>query len=80
MPFATSNKAKNGLKTSFHASKGGSRAMSAVDDARDIARTALYKRIDSQISATGAQPEEMARKTSWYYSVFNLQALMTLAR
>ncbi|KAG0002645.1 hypothetical protein BGZ79_002582 [Entomortierella chlamydospora] len=51
-----------------------------VDDARDVARTALHKRIDSQISATGAQPEEMARKTSWYYSVFNLQALMTLAR
>ncbi|KAF9109060.1 hypothetical protein BGX27_008043 [Mortierella sp. AM989] len=51
-----------------------------VDDARDIAYAALHKRIDPQVAATGAQPEEMARKTSWYYSVFNLQALMTLAR
>ncbi|KAF9206203.1 hypothetical protein BGZ49_002852 [Haplosporangium sp. Z 27] len=51
-----------------------------VEDARDIARAALQKRIDPQITATGSQPEELARKTSWYYSVFNLQALMTLAR
>ncbi|KAI7831238.1 alginate lyase-domain-containing protein [Gamsiella multidivaricata] len=51
-----------------------------VDDAREIARKALHKRIDPQINAQGMQPEELARKTSWYYSVFNLQALMTLAR
>ncbi|KAI1314412.1 hypothetical protein EDD11_002199 [Mortierella claussenii] len=51
-----------------------------VEDARQVAQSALRKRIDPQISAKGEQPEEMARKTSWYYSVFNLQALMTLAR
>ncbi|KAF9432679.1 hypothetical protein BGZ76_010463 [Entomortierella beljakovae] len=51
-----------------------------VDDAREVAQKALQKRIDPQINSAGLQPEEMARKTSWYYSVFNLQALMTLAR
>ncbi|KAG0302534.1 hypothetical protein BGZ98_007416 [Dissophora globulifera] len=51
-----------------------------VKDAREIARAALHRRIDPQVKASGEQPEEMARKTSWYYSVFNLQALMTLAR
>ncbi|KAF9933938.1 hypothetical protein FBU30_003882 [Linnemannia zychae] len=51
-----------------------------VEDAREIARQALHIRIDPQITAKGEQPEEMERKTSWYYSVFNLQALMTLAR
>ncbi|KAK3825809.1 MAG: alginate lyase domain-containing protein [Benniella sp.] len=51
-----------------------------VEDAQEVARAALHKRIDPQITAKGEQPEEMARKTSWYYSVFNLQALMTLAR
>ncbi|KAG0290069.1 hypothetical protein BGZ96_006468 [Linnemannia gamsii] len=51
-----------------------------VDDAREVALQALHTRIDPQISARGEQPEEMERKTSWYYSVFNLQALMTLAR
>ncbi|KAI8595951.1 alginate lyase-domain-containing protein [Dissophora ornata] len=51
-----------------------------TEDAREVARAALHMRIDSQITAKGEQPEELARKTSWYYSVFNLQALMTLAR
>ncbi|KAF9106489.1 hypothetical protein BGX27_009132 [Mortierella sp. AM989] len=51
-----------------------------VEDARAVAQTALTKRIDIQITGEGRQPEELERKTSWYYSVFNLQALMTLAR
>ncbi|KAF9420090.1 hypothetical protein BGZ94_009215 [Podila epigama] len=51
-----------------------------VEDARKVAQQALHIRIDPQISAKGEQPEEMERKTSWYYSIFNLQALMTLAR
>ncbi|ORZ14309.1 alginate lyase-domain-containing protein [Lobosporangium transversale] len=51
-----------------------------VEDARQVAQTAVHKRIEPQITANGEQPGEMARKTSWYYSVFNLQALMTLAR
>ncbi|KAI8361083.1 alginate lyase-domain-containing protein [Mortierella sp. GBAus27b] len=50
------------------------------DKAREVAESALKTRIELQISGDGKQPEEMARKTSWYYSVFNLQALMTLAR
>ncbi|KAG0082865.1 hypothetical protein BGZ93_007835 [Podila epicladia] len=51
-----------------------------IDDAREVARSALENRIDRQILPNGEQPEELERKTSWYYSVFNLQALMTLAR
>ncbi|KAF9336493.1 hypothetical protein BG006_008412 [Podila minutissima] len=51
-----------------------------IDDAREVARSALENRIDRQILPDGGQPEELERKTSWYYSVFNLQALMTLAR
>ncbi|KAF9436192.1 hypothetical protein BGZ76_004576 [Entomortierella beljakovae] len=51
-----------------------------TEDARSVARNALTKRIDIQITGEGRQPEELERKTSWYYSVFNLQALMTLAR
>ncbi|KAG0275857.1 hypothetical protein BGZ95_008306 [Linnemannia exigua] len=50
------------------------------EDAREVAQQALHTRLDPQITAKGEQPEEMERKTSWYYSVFNLQALMTLAR
>ncbi|KAG0209019.1 hypothetical protein BGX28_000203 [Mortierella sp. GBA30] len=51
-----------------------------VEDARVVAQSAVTNRIDVQITAKGEQPEELERKTSWYYSVFNLQALMTLAR
>ncbi|KAF9968776.1 hypothetical protein BGZ70_007662 [Mortierella alpina] len=51
-----------------------------VDDARAVAQTAVTNRIDRQITAAGEQPEETERQTSWYYSVFNLQAMMTLAR
>ncbi|CAO3571464.1 unnamed protein product [Mortierella alpina] len=51
-----------------------------VDDARAVAQSALTNRIDRQITAAGEQPEETERQTSWYYSVFNLQAMMTLAR
>ncbi|KAG0025868.1 hypothetical protein BGZ81_006787 [Podila clonocystis] len=51
-----------------------------TEDAKQVALQSLHLRIDPQISAKGEQPEEMERKTSWYYSVFNLQALMTLAR
>lgn len=49
-------------------------------DARAVALSSLHARIDPQIRPDGRQPEELERKTSWYYSVFNLQALMTLAR
>ncbi|KAF9981474.1 hypothetical protein BGZ65_003896, partial [Modicella reniformis] len=51
-----------------------------IEDARAVAQSALTNRIDIQINGKGEQPEELERKTSWYYSVFNLQALMTLAR
>ncbi|KAK3841104.1 MAG: alginate lyase-domain-containing protein [Linnemannia gamsii] len=51
-----------------------------TEDARAVAQSALTNRIDIQITGEGRQPDELARKTSWYYSVFNLQALMTLAR
>ncbi|KAF8978832.1 hypothetical protein BGZ46_006094 [Entomortierella lignicola] len=51
-----------------------------TEEARAVAQEALTKRIDLQITGKGEQPEELERKTSWYYSVFNLQALMTLAR
>ncbi|KAF9119448.1 hypothetical protein BGW39_000290 [Mortierella sp. 14UC] len=50
------------------------------EDARIVAQSGLANRIDRQITAEGRQPAELERKTSWYYSVFNLQALMTLAR
>ncbi|KAF9910947.1 hypothetical protein EC991_005121 [Linnemannia zychae] len=50
------------------------------EDARRVAESGLTNRIDRQITADGRQPAELERKTSWYYSVFNLQALMTLAR
>ena len=50
------------------------------DEARAVATSALKTRIDAQIEADGKQTEELVRKTSWYYSVFNLQALMSLAR
>ncbi|KAF8935413.1 hypothetical protein BGZ47_009960 [Haplosporangium gracile] len=51
-----------------------------TDDARAVAQSGLTNRIDRQVTGEGRQPDELARKTSWYYSVFNLQALMTLAR
>ncbi|KAG0280466.1 hypothetical protein BGZ96_001559 [Linnemannia gamsii] len=51
-----------------------------TDEARAVAEAGLKGRINRQIKADGSQPGELERKTSWYYSVFNLQALMTLAR
>ncbi|KAG0045898.1 hypothetical protein BGZ90_008334 [Linnemannia elongata] len=51
-----------------------------TEDARAVAKDGLQNRIERQITGEGRQPEELARKTSWYYSVFNLQALMHLAR
>ncbi|KAI8595246.1 alginate lyase-domain-containing protein [Dissophora ornata] len=51
-----------------------------TEEARAVAQSGLSNRIDIQITGKGEQPEELERKTSWYYSVFNLQALMTLAR
>lgn len=51
-----------------------------TEEARAVAELALKTRIDAQIEADGRQTEELVRKTSWYYSVFNLQALMSLAR
>lgn len=48
--------------------------------AETILRSARHKRIDLQIAADGSQPLEMERTRSWSYSVFNLEALMQLAR
>jgi len=48
--------------------------------ARNAAETAKIKRIAFQIKAGGAEPLELARTKSFSYSVFNLSALMRLAR
>ncbi|RIA83398.1 alginate lyase-domain-containing protein [Glomus cerebriforme] len=42
-------------------------------------RKALIHRVNTGILPTGQQPHETKRPTSWFYSVFNLQALFLLA-
>ena len=49
------------------------------DKARDILKTSLPSRMDSQIKPDGSQPEELARTTSWNYSCFNLRYLAKAA-
>jgi hypothetical protein len=50
-----------------------------IDEARAVLETAKTKRIGAQITPEGVQPEEVARASSWFYSTFNLVALMDLA-
>jgi hypothetical protein len=49
------------------------------EEARKYSREALINRVNEGILPTGQQPHETKRPTSWYYSVFNLQALFLLA-
>ncbi|CAG8510575.1 7261_t:CDS:1 [Funneliformis caledonium] len=49
------------------------------DDARKYSREALIHRVDTGINSSGQQRHETSRPTSWFYSVFNLQALFLLA-
>lgn len=48
--------------------------------AQKVAETAKTKRIAYQIKPDGSEPEELVRTNSFGYSVFNLDALMRLAR
>ncbi len=50
-----------------------------VEDARKYTRKALVHRVDTGIRRSGQQIHETKRPTSWFYSVFNLQALFLLA-
>jgi hypothetical protein len=50
------------------------------DLARTVAETAKTKRIAYQIKPDGSEPEELVRTNAFGYSVFNLDALMRLAR
>ena len=47
--------------------------------AKRIADRAVNKRIRAQIEPDGAQPEELARTRSLFYSFFNLEAMFQLA-
>ncbi|MDL2354523.1 MAG: alginate lyase family protein [Pseudomonadota bacterium] len=48
--------------------------------ARSTVDHALAQRIALQVDADGKQPRELARTTPFHYSVFNLEAMTTLAR
>ncbi|CAG8605358.1 16298_t:CDS:2 [Racocetra fulgida] len=49
------------------------------DEAKEYAQISLKNRIDKGILPSGEQPHETKRATSWFYSIFNLQALFLLA-
>jgi hypothetical protein len=49
------------------------------DWAKHVLEASKTKRIQGQILADGSQPLELQRTRSWHYSVFNLQALFSLA-
>lgn len=50
------------------------------DVARQVVETAKTKRVDLQIEADGKQPLELERTRSFSYCIFNLSALMQVAR
>jgi hypothetical protein len=57
-------------------------AVAALIGRQDVARRALTEgrtHVASQIQPDGSQPLELARATSWSYSVYNLRALSRLA-
>jgi hypothetical protein len=51
-----------------------------TDQARDVLRGVAERRIVAHVAPDGSQPEEIQRTLSFTYSVFNLQALVTLAQ
>ena len=55
-------------------------AIGRADDAKKILAAAPAKRIARQIEPDGRQPLELERTKSLNYSLFNLEALMLLAR
>lgn len=51
-----------------------------VDLAKTYVERAKSKRLGEQVTATGAQPDELERTRPWHYSLFNLEAYFFLAQ